>query len=197
MRTIKRYSNRKLYDMDSKRYVTLENIEVLIRDGEELQIIDNDSGEDITAGTLSQIIAEQTKKNHAYAPSIFVDLIRKGSGTMYMAARKMLQAVGDTASSMEEGLEKTMKGLAINPPDEPKKTEQERKPEPAVTAATEDSQWQTVIHLILGKLSIPTQTDVLKLQESLARLENCVNSLETQLAQKRSAPPQEQQKSKE
>ena len=44
--TIKKYSNRRLYDSTNKRYVTLDNIASLIREGSEIKVIDSQSGED-------------------------------------------------------------------------------------------------------------------------------------------------------
>ena len=51
MPMIKRYPNRKLYDTEAKRYVTLEQITHMIEAGHEVQVIDNESGEDLTAPT--------------------------------------------------------------------------------------------------------------------------------------------------
>ena len=64
LRVIKRYSNRKLYDTQSSAYVTLDEIAEMIREGLELQVIDNRSKEDLTSVTLAQIIFEQ-QKNHS------------------------------------------------------------------------------------------------------------------------------------
>ncbi|MGD8806379.1 MAG: polyhydroxyalkanoate synthesis regulator DNA-binding domain-containing protein, partial [Chloroflexota bacterium] len=58
---IKRYPNRKLYNTEAKQYVTLEGIAELIRQGQEVQITDHQTGEDLTAVTLTQIIFEQEK----------------------------------------------------------------------------------------------------------------------------------------
>ena len=66
MRIIKRYSNRKLYDTAAKEYITLEAIADLIRAGEEIQVVDNVTEEDLTALTLSQIILEQEKKKKGF-----------------------------------------------------------------------------------------------------------------------------------
>ena len=63
MKLIKRYSNRKLYDTERSSYVTLEEISQMVRDGSELRIVDNKSGEDITSVTLAQIVFEQEKKD--------------------------------------------------------------------------------------------------------------------------------------
>lgn len=61
-RVIKRYANRKLYDTQHSCYVTLEQIAQMIRDGEDVRIIDNNSKEDLTSVTLAQIIFEEEKK---------------------------------------------------------------------------------------------------------------------------------------
>jgi polyhydroxyalkanoate synthesis repressor PhaR len=61
-RVIKRYSNRKLYDTKDSRYVTLLQIAEMVRGGEEVQIIDNNTKEDLTEVTLAQIIYEEQKQ---------------------------------------------------------------------------------------------------------------------------------------
>jgi polyhydroxyalkanoate synthesis repressor PhaR len=60
-RVIKRYSNRKLYDTKDSRYVTLLQIADMVREGEEVQIIDNATKEDKTDVTLALIISEELK----------------------------------------------------------------------------------------------------------------------------------------
>jgi polyhydroxyalkanoate synthesis repressor PhaR len=67
-RVIKRYSNRKLYDTKDSRYVTLLQIAEMVRTGEEVQIIDNNSKEDLTEVTLAQIIYEEKKANSRAVP---------------------------------------------------------------------------------------------------------------------------------
>ena len=61
-RIIKRYTNRKLYDTQASQYVTLEQIALMIRQGEEVQVLDNSSKEDLTSVTLAQIIFEEENK---------------------------------------------------------------------------------------------------------------------------------------
>ena len=62
---IKRYSNRKLYDTQESRYVTLEEIEEMIRAGREISVVDAASGEDLTSVTLTQIILENERNHRA------------------------------------------------------------------------------------------------------------------------------------
>jgi polyhydroxyalkanoate synthesis repressor PhaR len=67
-RIIKRYSNRKLYDTKDSRYVTLLQIAEMVRTGEEVQIIDNNTKDDLTEVTLAQIIYEEQKAHSRNVP---------------------------------------------------------------------------------------------------------------------------------
>ena len=73
MPIIKRYPNRKLYDTEAKRYVTLETITQMIHEGQEVQVVDHETGEDLTNLTLSQIIFEQEKKGGGAAAPFVID----------------------------------------------------------------------------------------------------------------------------
>jgi polyhydroxyalkanoate synthesis repressor PhaR len=76
---IKRYSNRKLYDTEESRYVTLDEIEEMIRDGKEIAVVDAATGEDLTSVTLAQIILENERTHRAALPSPFLhQLIKYG-----------------------------------------------------------------------------------------------------------------------
>ena len=59
---IKRYANRKLYNTDTSRYITLKGISELIEAGHEIRVIDNETGEDITSVALSQILVDDQKQ---------------------------------------------------------------------------------------------------------------------------------------
>ena len=58
-RIIKKYPNRRLYDTEVSRYITLENIRQLVIRGEHFTVIDKRSGDDITRSILLQVISEQ------------------------------------------------------------------------------------------------------------------------------------------
>jgi len=76
---IKRYSNRKLYDTQESRYVTLEELEELIRAGREISVVDVSTGEDLTSVTLAQIILENERNHRATLPTAFLhQLIKHG-----------------------------------------------------------------------------------------------------------------------
>ena len=62
MPVIKRYSNRKLYNTQAKRYITLEGIADLIRQGGDVHVVDHETGDDITALIQAQTILELERK---------------------------------------------------------------------------------------------------------------------------------------
>jgi polyhydroxyalkanoate synthesis repressor PhaR len=76
-RVVKRYANRKLYDTRDSRYVTLVQIAEYVRNGEDVQIIDNTSKEDLTHVTLAQIIYEEEKKGEGEARQGSIGTLRQ------------------------------------------------------------------------------------------------------------------------
>ena len=83
-RVIKRYANRKLYDTQRSRYVTLDQIADLIRVGQDVKIVDNNSKDDLTSITLAQIILEQEKKQHAFLPlATMKNIIQSGGASLH------------------------------------------------------------------------------------------------------------------
>jgi len=75
--TIKKYSNRRLYDSTNKRYVTLEDIATLIREGSEIIVLDSQSGENITKVILIQVILESEKNREDILPVSFLHMLIK------------------------------------------------------------------------------------------------------------------------
>ena len=73
---IKRYTNRKLYDTVESRYVTLDEIAEMIKQGAEVKIIDNRTKDDLTSVTLAQIIFEEEKKKNQMPLSVLREIIR-------------------------------------------------------------------------------------------------------------------------
>jgi polyhydroxyalkanoate synthesis repressor PhaR len=88
-RIIKRYSNRKLYDTVESRYVTLPQIAELVRKGEEVRIIDNNSKEDLTSVTLAQILYEEERKQSRALPlAALKDLIHTSGEKIITSLRE-------------------------------------------------------------------------------------------------------------
>jgi len=80
-RVIRRYENRKLYDVDGKRYVTLDDLARLIAAGTEVEVLDQRTGEDLTNVTLAQVLLETVRQKTAHIPHpVLARLIRLGWG---------------------------------------------------------------------------------------------------------------------
>ncbi|MGM0586973.1 MAG: polyhydroxyalkanoate synthesis regulator DNA-binding domain-containing protein [Bacteroidota bacterium] len=79
-RVIKRYENRKLYDTEAGKTVSLKGIARLIRKGHNVQVIDNTNDEDITAQTLTQIIHEQSKNGNTLFSNDLLHNVIRASG---------------------------------------------------------------------------------------------------------------------
>src|SRR5574341_401271 len=80
IKVIKRYENRKLYDTEESRYVTLEDIADLLRANQDVKIVDNKTGEDLTSVTGAQILFEEEKKKKKLLPlPTFKQIIMYGS----------------------------------------------------------------------------------------------------------------------
>src|SRR5512140_528224 len=98
-RVIKRYTNRKLYDTDQSRYVTLEDIARLVRENEEVRVIDNETGDDLTAITFAQIILEEEKrKTNLVSVPFLRKLIHSGEAAVQDlsdSAKRALDQLGD------------------------------------------------------------------------------------------------------
>src|SRR3989442_13147517 len=100
---IKRYSNRKLYDTQESRYVTLEEIEEMIRAGKEIAVVDAASGEDLTSVTLAQIILENERNHRAALPTAFLhQLIKHGEAWQDFVQRSMKSSLEGVVSNQRE-----------------------------------------------------------------------------------------------
>jgi polyhydroxyalkanoate synthesis repressor PhaR len=111
MRAIKRYPNRKLYDTATKRYITLAGIAALIRQGEEVQVIDHTTSDDLTALTLTQVIFEQEKKGGGYLPrSVLTGLVRAGEDTLSSLSRVLVSPM-DLLHQVDEEIERRLQSL--------------------------------------------------------------------------------------
>jgi polyhydroxyalkanoate synthesis repressor PhaR len=92
-RVIKRYANRKLYDTQHSRYVTLDQISEMIRAGDEVKIVDNKTKEDLTSVTLAQIIFEEEKKQRSFMPLGAMRNIIQHGGEWFAEAQRRVSSV--------------------------------------------------------------------------------------------------------
>ncbi len=112
MHKIKRYANRKLYDTTDKKYITLDGISELIKAGEEISVVDNKTGEDLTSSTISQILArDKGVKGNDVASNVLVQLLRKGPGTLVDYGKKYVSLWDRALTAADEEIDKLVDKL--------------------------------------------------------------------------------------
>jgi polyhydroxyalkanoate synthesis repressor PhaR len=93
VRRIKRYGNRKFYDTTSKRYVTLSEIAGIVRAGDDVEVIDHSTGEDITKQVLMQILSRLDKNSPPLPIALLTALVRGGEGILLDTIGMSVEAV--------------------------------------------------------------------------------------------------------
>ena len=115
MHTIKKYTNRKMYDTHDKRYVTMAQLSELIKQGEEVMVIDNRTGEDITTAIISQLIGRDTQeKDKTVSSQLLMQLLRKGGGTLTDYAKKYMSLWQGAFNMAEEEVTQLVNRLVKN-----------------------------------------------------------------------------------
>ena len=100
---IKRYANRKLYDPQQSQYVTLEELEEMIRAGREITVTDATTGEDLTAMVLAQIILEKARSRRPSLPTAFLhQLIQYGEAWQDFAVTSLKTSLEGIMTSQRE-----------------------------------------------------------------------------------------------
>ncbi|HET7419098.1 MAG TPA: polyhydroxyalkanoate synthesis regulator DNA-binding domain-containing protein [Candidatus Dormibacteraeota bacterium] len=137
---IKKYANRKLYDTRSSKYITLDGIAQLVRDGHEIKVVDREGGQDLTQVTLSQIVLEEEKRGPA-------KLVDAGGELLHDRGQALLDYVRRT----------------LNVPSEIRHEVDRRRDD--LDRMADDALEQT-----LRRLRIPTRRDIDRINERIDRL---------------------------
>lgn len=174
-RTIKRYSNRKLYDTRESRYVTLLEVADLIRAGEDIQVIDNATKADKTEVTLALIISEELKTQPRDIPlAALRGLIRERGGKLISQLREgpigklMPKDADPEASTSAPRVEERVEDL---------------QPRESVTKGLRATleQWQTAIDERVRAI-IPSPSSLAEIQQELVKLAARIDAIEAQLS---------------
>jgi len=177
---IKRYANRKLYNTDTSRYITLKGIAELIERGEEVRVIDNETGEDITSVALSQILVDNERNQRAVPRTLLSDLIQKSGDALYGAIKR---SVGDAQENIGE-LQKNVR-RAIRT-----REEEAQRWRDAIGDARSD--WDEMVHgaveRVFKALDLPRRSDIEALNENLERVASALERLDGDRVGSDSAP---------
>ncbi|MCA9510559.1 MAG: polyhydroxyalkanoate synthesis regulator DNA-binding domain-containing protein [Myxococcota bacterium] len=184
---IKRYANRKLYNTATSRYITLKGIAELLDEGEEVRVVDNETGEDITKVALSQILVD-TERTRSDTPSgLLSQILGRGGDALYEALRK---GVGEANENLEEiqdrfrrfvrpGERRGAGDEATGGDDAPR----ERRGRGlsdwiAYTSPDVDEIVQNAMERVFKLLDLPRRSDIDALNENLRRVAHALERLE-------------------
>ena len=187
-RVIKRYSNRKLYDTKDSRYVTLLQIADMVRTGEDVQIIDNNSKEDLTEVTLAQIIYEEQKAHarnvplqtlkeliHTRTEKVLSELREGPIGRLIPGSKSEPPAAGEAASTAAPAATPAGAGATA-----PAKAEKEKGPGLVDQAKETLEDWQHKIDDRI-KAFLPSFSPWQQLQGEVKRLNARIEELERKI----------------
>lgn len=118
-RVIKKYANRRLYDATASRHVTLDDIHKLIVQGEQIKVIDDKSGEDITRSVLLQIVADQEHFGRPILSAQLLHSILRFYGTAMeeftgQYLEKSVEKLLEQQEAMRQQIWKLMSAVPIN-----------------------------------------------------------------------------------
>lgn len=166
---IKRYANRKLYNTESSRYITLKGIAELIHEGREIQVIDNESGEDISSIVMSQILVDDQKQHRADDSAVpghvLSELIQRGGDALYNALRRGMDDAQGNITEVRANVRKFL--------DRGGQREIEL---PDIANAVHQS-----VERGLKVIDLPTRSDMEALNKNLERLATALESFELRI----------------
>lgn len=185
VRKIKKYANRKLYDTMDKKYVSLNRLSELIKEGEEVAIKDNETGEDITASIVSQIIAKEKKETKEAeideSSGVLIQLLRKGSGKFMGVAKKSTSLWQNAMTLAEDEIDKLVNLLIKDK--ELSESEGSRLRKDMKKRADDFKKWigdkiDQRINEVLGMMNLANKEQVSEMTEKIEALTLKVQQLE-------------------
>jgi len=167
---IKRYANRKLYNTQTSRYITLKGIAELLEADEEVRVIDNETGEDITSVALSQILVDSERSNRGAPGSLLTDLIHRGGDALYGALRKSVDDATEGIDDFQRGVRRIIKT---------REEEANRIGDRIATSRSDvDKMVQGAVERVFKLLDLPRRSDIEALNQNLIRVADAIDRLD-------------------
>lgn len=187
-RLIKRYANRRLYDVQEKKTITLQDLGDLIKEGQDVMVMDNRTKGDITLPTLFQVLSLEAREWKESLPSAKVarELIVKGGGTMVDLVKKaMLAGIGAltvTKEKVEELVDDLIKKGELSKDDRAKFVRELL--DKAEARSHEVKKWvEETVKVTIPKVKVAKAEEVAALSKRVDKLTKAVSRLERTLKQ--------------
>jgi polyhydroxyalkanoate synthesis repressor PhaR len=189
---IKRYANRKLYNTQTSRYITLKGIAELIDAGEKVRVIDNETGEDITSVALSQILVDSERSNSDVSGSVLSQILGRGGDALYDTLRKSFDDASENLGDFQDRFRRFVsseddgdgESAAADGHDS-------RKLRDWIAYAAPDFEQivQKSMERVFKLLDLPRRSDIEALNENLERVAEAVETLEKVYERRESSNP--------
>ncbi len=184
---IKRYANRKLYNTDTSRYITLKGIAELIDEGQEVRVIDNETGEDITNVALSQILVDSERSNSNVSGSLLTQILGRGGDALYDALRKSVDDASENIGDFQDRFRRFVGADGHEGPDGQgaghdgsRRRDATRSLSDWIAYASPDFEQmvQKSMERVFKLLDLPRRSDIQALNRNLERVAEAVETLE-------------------
>ena len=195
MHLIKKYANRKMYDTTDKTHISRAKLAELIKKGEEVTIIDNRTGEDLTTAIVSQLIGLESKKNEddgIVSSRFMMQLLRKGGGTLTDYAKKYVSLWQGALTMAEDEIDKLVNRLVKNK--ELSLSEGNRLKKEIIGYTNSLKSWisesiDNRVGEVLDAMHVAKNDDIKALADKVDALAKKVKQLETAQAKTKKKPP--------
>jgi len=192
---IKRYANRKLYNTETSRYITLGGISELVSAGREIRVVDNETGKDISSLVLSRVLVD-TEKRGAPGPGdapdgsgapdatpVLGELIQRQVASLYALLRRYAEDVQGNLSGVRDNVVRWIQSSGTVPdslcvPDSLSAPQAAGAPEVPAPEPVDDVVTRALRRAV-SDLDLPTRSDLARLQEQVDRLATSLETLRT------------------
>ncbi len=167
---IKRYANRKLYNTQTSRYITLKGIAELLEVDQDVKVIDNETGEDITSVALSQILVNSERSNRTVPRTLLSEIFQRGGDVLYGALKRGVGDASDNLGEFQRGVRRIIKT----------REEDAAKLSDWIAYATPDFDRiiQGAVERVFKLLDLPRRSDIDALSQNLERVADALENLD-------------------
>jgi len=192
---IKRYANRKLYNTETSRYITLKGIATLLELGDEVKVVDNETGDDITQVVLSQILVDNKRAKEDPSDNLLSQILSRGGDALYSAIRRSVDDATEGIGEFQDRFRELVgqsdarsrggRGFAWDPHRANRSGEGTSAQPPGAGPSQAASEADVLRRLVsesvsqtLAALDLPTRREMQSLAEQLERVAKGIERLE-------------------
>lgn len=161
---IKRYANRKLYNTETSRYITLRGISDLLRQGRDVEVFDNETGHDISSLVFSRMLVDEERSPAPLLESgaVLGEVVQRQLTSLYTLLRRYAGDMQDNLSGVRDNVRRWVQSAAA-PDEEPMRRE---------------------IEAALARMNLPSAAEIAQIHASLTRLTAAVERIEQRMAER-------------